>query len=71
MGFFVLQRHLIKGNFPNHTHWVLDFFLIEYFIKGVHEEVAYPVHKPITLYLAKEGRIRVTTIVKRIDQLLS
>ena len=59
-GFFVLK--------PNHTHLVLSFVLIEYFNKGVHEEVPYLVHNPITLHLTKGGPLRLPTMGKRIVQ---
>ena len=54
--------------FPNRTQLMLSFVLIDYFNKGVHEEVPYLVHNPITLHLTKEGPLGLPTMAKKVVQ---
>ena len=67
-GFLCSLKSSQLEQLPKHTHLVLDFVLIEYFNKGVHEEVPYLVYNPITLHLTEDCPLRLPTIVKRIAQ---
>ena len=64
-GFLCSLMSSYLGKLLKHTHSVLVVALIEYFTKGVHEEVSYLVHNPITLHLTKVGPPRIPRMVKR------